>query len=357
MTSSDIAKLFSALPSDDDDNYTIELKDIVLKNDLVKSEADVAGIITSHKNVKVRFAAFYALLIISREYENFTKYISYVDEYGLEFRTIKLYDIVLSTYYRNKGIMGEKENYVSAMRYGERACVALPSNLAVKHHFAELVALCLEENIPVDVAVINTAIDRLEDVIVVWRSHAKYFCTKGRLLAAKGDFTQAIANVKKALDMEKIEDKDSMIRIGQYNYYLLSINMMVATKTIDQKISDYSNSVADMDAKGSENLKKMEQNFDHVKTQYLEYLAFFSSILAFILTTVSIVSNTADFNHSAGLVLMFAGALVLVFGIFRMLLQYIIKERYWLLKTIVCLVVSLLFLALGYFIGNDILHF
>ena len=74
--------------------------------------------------------------------------------------------------------------------------------------------------------------------------------------------------------------------------------------------------------KFNSDFEQMENDLDCMKTQYLEYLAFFSSVLAFVLITVNIVISVDDFNKCAGIVLMFAGALVVVFGVFRMLLYF-----------------------------------
>lgn len=311
-TTQSINSLFANLPNENDDNYTVILKKIVLENDLITRETEVEDYLNTTSSNK-RFAAFYALLIICREYNNYSKYNLYVDKYASEFARYNLYKIVLSTYFRNKGILGEKEEYKRSIRFAEEACEVLPTNLAVKHHYAAIIVQALEEKTDVDITIINKAIERLDDVIIAYPRHAPYYCTQGRLFAAMGDYHRGISNVKKALDLEEVIDKDSMIRIGQYNYYLLQIKMMMENKQVDEKIGEFNST-----------FHEIEHNFDNLKTQYLEYLAFFSSVLAFILVTVNIISQVDDFNKCAGIILMFAGALIVVFDVFRMLLYFFI---------------------------------
>ena len=133
-----INSLLSKLPSEDDDNYTIALKNIVLENDFFNRVSDLETYLNSPSS-QYGFAAFYSLLIICRELNYYSKYNSYVDKYGERFNTYKLYQVVLSTFYRNKGILGEKDKFRYAIRFAEAACEALPTNLAVKHHYAAMV--------------------------------------------------------------------------------------------------------------------------------------------------------------------------------------------------------------------------
>lgn len=338
-----IDSLLHNLPNENDDDYTIKLKKVVLDNNLLNRENDVENYLKDVNSNK-RFSAFYALLIICREFNNYSRYNTYVDTYANEFQQYELYKIIMSTYFRNKGILGEKSEYIRAVRFAEEACSLLPTNLAVKHHYAEIIALVIEESVDISISEINKAIERLDDVIIAHPQHAKYYCTQGRLIAATGDYNRGISSIKKALDMEEVGDKDSMVRIGQYNYYLLQVKMMMETHQVDGKINKFNLS-----------FEGMEEKLDNIKTQYLEYLAFFSSILAFILTSVNIVAKIDDFNKGAGIILMFAGALIIVFVVFRMLLYFSSRIKIGVIKIIFCFIVGFLFIMCGWLIGNQVI--
>lgn len=332
--------VFSDLPDENDINYTINLKKTVMDNDLLIERNDIEAYL-NNINSRYRFAAFYALLIIFRQFNQYSKYNSCVNTYINEFVDYNLYKVIMSTYFRNKGILGEKDEYYHAIRFAEEACTDLPANLAVKHHYAETVAFIIEEKVVVDIAIINKAIERIDDVIIVYSKHAKYYCTQGRLFAANGDYQRGIANIKKVLDLEEIAGKDSLVRIGQYNYYLIQIKMLSENEQLDGKIGEFNSSFSEV-----------KNNLDLIKTQYLEYLAFFSSILAFILITGNIAITVNDFNKSAGIILMFTGSLIIVFVIFRTLLYFTSDKRYSYLKMLGCCSIGMVFLVMGFLLGN-----
>lgn len=337
-----IQSLLETLPPENDNAFTIKLRDIILEKDLFNRETDLEEYLNKNSSSK-RFAAFYALLIICRELNNYSKYNNYVDIYSKQFTQYELYTIVMSTFYRNKAILGEKQAYAQAISWAQKACAKLPNNIAVKHHFAEIVVLAIEESENViSCSLIEEALDKINDVITVYPLNAKYYSTQGRLFAAKCDFATGISCIKKALDLEVANDKDALIRIGEYNYYLLQIKMMMETQNVDEKIGNFNSSFSEL-----------QHNLDNTKTQYLEYLAFFSSILAFILTTVNIVAKIDDFNKAAGIVIIFAGVLIVVFDIFRILLYYSSAIKLGILKLIFCLIVGFLLIICGLFIGNQ----
>lgn len=338
----DINSLLVDVPDENDNNYTVILRNLVLENNLKEREDEFARYVDD-QNASYRFSAFYILLIISREYNNYSKYNMYVERYDNSFTDYKLNKIVLSTYYRNKAILGEKEYYRTSIKYAEEACSELPNNLAIKHHFAAMIVLAIEDDVEIDPSRIETAIDRLDDVIAGFPNHAVYYSTQGRLLASIGKYEQGAEKIKRALDLEEVKDKDSMIRIGEYNYYLLQIKMMMEDDKAERKINDFNNL-----------FNGIRNDLDSVKTQYLEYLAFFSSVLAFILISIDIAIKTDDFNKCAGIILLFAGSLDIAFSLFRMLLYYSSKDRFQTLKIILCFICGIMLIITGFLLGNNL---
>lgn len=336
-----IDDLLLSVPNEDADDYTVILRNLVLDNNLKDRENELIGYVND-SNTLHKFSAFYLLLIICREYNNYSKYNMYVDRYGNFFNQYKLYKIVLSTYYRNKAILGEKECYRNCIRFAEEACSVLPTNLAVKHHYAAMIVLAVEDGFEISPDKIENAINGLDSVIATYSNHAVYYSTQGRLLALIGKYEQGEEKLKKALDLEEVNDKDSMIRIGEYNFYLLQIKVMMESQQVKHRINDF-NSV----------FEGIKNDLDSVKTQYLEYLAFFSSVLAYILISIDIAIKTDDFNKCAGIILLFAGSLVIAFSLFRMLLYYSSKVKHQTIKTIFCFVCGIILMIGGLLLGNN----
>lgn len=352
MTTSTVERTFAErmdkwlenLPPADGDTYTRELRSIVLDNDLVSQEWAVEDYFLNASSPEQRFAAFYMLLIICREYRNYTRYNHYVDDYAEEFKDYALYLIIRSTYYRHKAILGEKDGYRKAIEFAEKACQALPTNAAVKNHYASVVASALEENINVDPVDIQKATERLAAAMKRYPKDAKYFCTRGRILAATRDYDGGIRDLRKALDLESGTTKDSMNRVGEYNYYLLQIKITKENEHAEKRTEQY-----------TEQYNEITRNMDSMKTQFLEYLAFFSSILAFLLSTFSVASRMDNFNQCAGIILMSAGALALIFGLFRMLLYFSTERNVWFRKVMACCIAGLGLLVAGFLVGNQMI--
>ncbi len=200
-------------------------------------------------------------------------------------------------------------------------------------------------------------------MIFAFPKKALYYSTQGRLHAATGNYSEGIVSLKTALDLEEKNDKESMIRIGEYNYYLLQIKMMVENNNVDKKIENFDSTIQEkigtfnstiQEKIGTFNstFEELKQNLENIKMQYLEYLAFFSSILSFILVTTNIVTKIDDFNKCAGIVIMFAGVLIIVFGVFRMLFYFSSKAEYNNLKKTIF--AGILLLIVGFLVGNQL---
>lgn len=353
MDKSQVIGLLKNIPINTDINYTVALKEFVLDNDMYNFRDVLVEIMNSNETLEVKFSAFYSLVIIYREYGDYSQLIKLVDDYGTPFESIKLYDIVLSIYYRNKLILGDKSVYHNAIKYAQNACTSLPTNLAIKHHYAETIAFIVEENLEVSNEELNMAIEHLEEVIRVYRSHAKYYCTKGRLLAALGDYDTAIHNINRALDLETANNKDAMIRIGQYNYHLLRIQMLKSNGTLDLKIHDFNEITKQSNLK----ITDLMNNVESMKTQYLEYLAFFSSVLAFIMITINVAINIDDYGKAIGLVIIIAGVLTIAFTLFRIMLPFTINDKYYILKIVICIISSIVLICIGLLFGYGILDY
>lgn len=356
ITERRIKEIFLNLPSVNCDNYTVILKKEVIDNDLMNKKELLINILLSDGNRNVKFACFYSLLISCRQYEDYSSYIKYVEDYGGQFKDIELYNVVKSTYHRNKGILGDKDEMNVAISFAEKACISLPSNLVVKHHFAELITLAIEEDISIDMSLIDTAIEYLQEIISEYPSHAKYVCTRGRLYAARREYQKAISDIKRAIDLEKVNKTDSLIRLGRYNYYLLNVKLISKIDEVDKQMLKVDGAFDEFKKQTQSASSMIKNELDNLKTRYLEYLIFFSSIIAFIITTVNIATRLDDFNKSAGLILMFGGTLSLIFCIFRTLLPYALKDKYCIWRVIITIVISIILVGIGYVVGNNLFN-
>lgn len=350
MNENDLIIALQTMPSNDDTNYTLKLKEFILRIDLESKKDVFYLVINSEQSIEIRFAAFYALIIYYRDFTNNTMLIELVDNYGSQFNNIKLYDIVLSLYYKNKIKFGYKEFGELAIRHAELACQLLPSNWTIKHHYAETVAFVAEEGINVSEDTINKALFRLDEALNFQKTNALFHSTKGRLLAQEKKYDEAIENLEKALRFEIVENKDSLIRIGQYNYYLLKVQMLNINHDLKKDAMEFENNVKKSNIK----LEDLIKDVDDMKTRYLEYLSFFSSILAYIMITVNIAIKIPNFKIAVSLLLVLAGILIITFTLFRVLLPYTKQKPNESRKLFFCLSVAIILLIIGLLYGNDL---
>lgn len=68
--------------------------------------------------------------------------------------------------------------------------------------------------------------------------------------------------------------------------------------------------------------------------------------------TINVVVSIGDFDQAVGLILILAGALVLVFSLFRTLLPFSEENNYFKTKYSIVIITSLLLIFLGMVLGN-----
>lgn len=346
MTKDQIINKFKTLPSADSSEYTVNLKNIVQKNNLIEDEVVLVTIIESAAENVIRFASFYALLIAYREYGSISKYIELVDKYGELFSEEKLYNIVLSTYYRNKVLLGDKSAGRLSIAYADAACSDFKNSFAVKHHYSETVAYMAESEIAVTSEDITAALRYVEEVILQVPNHSVYYCTKGRLLAITHDYSKANYYLNRAIDLEKADTKDAVIRIGKFNHYLTAVQLQQNEEALRKQYNIFSQKLN----QDEEKIDNLIQTVNDLQTKYLEYLAFFSAIIAFIMVSVNVVVKIENYYNAIGLIITLAGVLILTFIVFRMILPSTRNETST-KRYIFCIIVAIIFFIIGGVLG------
>ena len=317
MSYDDILEALKKMPDVNDNNFTICLLDYVANKDLVDFSDNLYLIVKSGEKIEVRFSAFYALLIIYRESQSLSKLIELVDEYGEEFVTFKLYNIVQSIYYRNKVILGNVEAGKQAIYYAEKACKEYRNNPAVIHHYCETVAFLCEFGMNVSDKMLDAAIRRVNSAIQLYPNRALFYCTKGRLFALQGRFLDAETNILKAIDFERVNNSDGIMNVGKYNYHLSSVQLRHSKAELQRQTAEITEQI------NSERnrIDKLISKLDDSQTRYLEYLGFFAAVISYIMISIDVVVKVDDFSKAASLILLLGGSLSMVFSGFRSILS------------------------------------
>lgn len=142
--------------------------------------------------------------------------------------------------------------------------------------------------------------------------YAKYYCTRGRLCALIGDEKSYIAadkDIYHAIEIENSKKGDYAVRIGQYQYYRLSVQskMQMLQMTDEYKETE----------------RQLQEQIKDIKGQVMsniEILGFFAGIISFILGSLSLATGQTAAN-AAGLIIVLMGTLLGAFAGFGFILS------------------------------------
>ena len=81
------------------------------------------------------------------------------------------------------------------------------------------------------------ALSSIDKAIMLDPQYAKFYCTKGRILALGGRYTEAIALINQAISKEDSSRSDYALTIAGYQYYKLQIQMRQQRDELQNQIS------------------------------------------------------------------------------------------------------------------------
>jgi tetratricopeptide (TPR) repeat protein len=197
-------------------------------------------------------------------------------------------------------------NSSSLMQRAYKDTEKIPNNAGVLHFFAELVAKIYErenESEQKDIKELwyEKAIQAIDKAIELEIEYAKYYSTKARLLSIDNKFDEAIRLSDKAINLENSDRTDYSVRIGSYQYFKTRINFQREKYLL----------VTENDAIKSK-VDSLLKKVDASTVKNLEFLGFFSGVIALIVATVQ-VSISMPIHDASKLILVLVGALLIGF--------------------------------------------
>lgn len=350
MTISELTCALNMHTDSNDTNYTKNLRNLVYSIYDAEIENNLFSIIDNNRNaLHLRYNAYYSLFIYYRRKEFTEKYCLLFEQYNYHFESIPLNLINKAFYYRYCSIK-EPQLLITAIDCARKATEVIANNPGVFQTYAELVVVALDKEISITDSVISHAIEMINQAVYRDREYAKYYCTKGRLYYYIGKYKEACTLIEKAIDLEKLNDNDSVLRTSQYYFYLLEIKSKEMHKKLDEKLIMNSNILNQILDENNIKANSIFEALDKVKSKYLEFLAFFASIMAFIISTINIVGKFAVFKEAAALLLILGGVLSMSFCLFSLLIDYNSNKIYF-KRSVTIFIISLIIIALGYIVG------
>lgn len=288
---------------------------------------------------KVAFAAFCVAVNYERRMKNSTAEEKWLHDYREIFgkdHVFYLHMVLLNK--MGKATSANEEELKELLILSKQNSENLTDNVGGYHAFAESVALVFE-NAP------DTMRAYLHDPKADWlgnaqnaasiaiagdRNYAKFYCTYSRLLAAKGDFDNALKNIDKAIDKENNQRSDYAIRIGQYLSYSQQFRARKQMVSMESHLNEKMRQSGEQ-AKTTmdEYEKRMEEQEKQTIVKNMEFLGLFSGIVSFTIGSLTIGGAIAEqsIKNAAGLIVVLMGALMAVFAAFGIILHGVWKKK------------------------------
>lgn len=256
----------------------------------------------------IRFAAFFGYCTYLRRHRNVSVLENTLDEFN-EFVDEPMYAHIRALFLQ---LRGHRDDLRDAVDEARRAANGVENHPGVEHNLALSITEALEQEamdktdqlIQEGMESVNQALQRSD--------YPRFYATHGRLLAIKGNYKKAREEIKKAIDKENPNKEDYAIRLGNYQQHLSNINIKESENILDDRITEAINQIQGVQEETEETISKLQ-----IRT--LQFLGFFATLLAVIITSVQIAS-AQPFTVASRLILVQIGGLVCAFSAFGVIL-------------------------------------
>lgn len=292
----------------------------------------------------IRFNAYYTLSIYYRRHENKDEFRDLVNKYS-DFFNEKAYNeachlnpynnINLSLYHMY--LSNKNNSHITiALEEAQKALNHLKNNRGVCQTYADIFATALEHGRKFSEADNQYALDIIDKAIYLKDDYAKYYCTKGRLKFYIGDnYDESFRLIEKAIELEDKTKSDSIFRVSQYYYYLLDLKAKLVDLKAEKNAVEIKNTLGNYQSDMKILLDRNKDDIENMKSKYLEFLAFFAAILAFIISSIQVMKNVTGFRESAALILVLVGGLNISFSLFRLLMDHNNNKKTYITTSVI----------------------
>lgn len=241
MKFGEYVQIFNTIAQNKKDHFTDEIKHICKKLTEEKINKQLIPILNSDEPNDIQFLAYYTIFTFYRRREEKSKIYHFIEKYSSNFQEHPFNNIVLSQYYKFKydENIENFENLDEAIRFANQARKQIQQNYGVYITYSELVALGLENNDSRYKAHVQEAMNSIHKANDLKKDYPKNYYIYGKLLAYSGDYTNGLHFIKKAIDLEDRERKDSFIRILQYSISKESIICKMENHQLEKRFKKF----------------------------------------------------------------------------------------------------------------------
>ncbi len=322
-TVKNIRYIFAGLPEEYERSYELKLNDYAKRQNVY----ELIKIVENFRNLwentsetnrnekdflkeeKIAYAAFYCLNIIYRRSVD-NKLDQLIDDNNLWCSGHETF-VHLNTMRciqkgESNGIDPElliQQEYKFALKYH--------NNAGYCHAFSDLYAtLCESDEILAEKLIKQwgkRALTEVNHAIELDSHYAKYYCTKGRILALRGDYTEGVDMIRHAIYIEDPNSSGYTMRINTYQCYRLQIQGIYQVKEAKRQID----------------IETIREEINELKKSIVsnvEIIAFFAGVISFIIGSLSLAKDQTA-TDAALLIITLMGCLIAAFSAFGAMLH------------------------------------
>lgn len=287
---------------------------------------------------ELRFDAFFALANLYRRY---SKVDGLADLIKIGRKSFSSYEPLVSHLEcMSLKLKGDRKSCLAALKIAEgiwKDEAEGQNHAGISHNYAETIALCVQEGYREhDTALLEEGLQAAQEAIRLDRDYAKFHRTLGWLYFLLGRTEEGRSSYREAIRRESPAAPDYALRLGEYRRELDLHNAQMKLSELQLQ--------AESIAKGIDELQARQQES---QTRQVEFLGFFTGLLALILGAGGILSQAPPGSEeSFGLMLTLGGLLLFVFGSLGFVLNGVSK----LARSILPVLLGALLLAAGYWV-------
>ncbi|GAB3412171.1 hypothetical protein GCM10027435_04520 [Haloparvum alkalitolerans] len=319
----DLIELFGDLPPETDREWELALTRLIevapdRKEDLRRVfESDDFG---QSDPETVRFAAFFAYCTFLRRRGNISEFGRVLEKHA-EFDDHPMYPHL-------QGLQAKQlrtgESYERAIEYARRAQSRVgPDHAGVNHAYVTAIVQALEEDKEEFLGTPREQLleeaEGIMDQLITEPVYPKFKVTLGRLRALQGRYDDAIRQINEGIDLED-DSKDSyVLRVNSYRNHESRVYLDKYVDEIQRRQDQLKEDVDDALEAVETAQEESKDQIKKLQGQTLQFLGFFATLLAVIISTVTI---TLEFSilPATALIVVLIGGLLIAFGGFTVML-------------------------------------
>ncbi|PSQ17363.1 hypothetical protein BRD00_07890 [Halobacteriales archaeon QS_8_69_26] len=353
----DVVEFLVALPDEETVEHRIDVENLVARvpgavehlRELLARE----GLVFEDANATtVRFGAFLALQAHYRRQRDVAAMERLHEEYDHLFSDRPMYEAARAQLLR---VRGGQDDHERAVRAFESVVEEAPDDPWLQHNLAETIVEGLEDDVlpAADRGKYRRQAREAVDRALERRpEHGPYHVTRGRVLALSGEFDRARAEIERGIHLTDAGEEGYALRTARFQRHLLGVEIREAEERFGTRIEDAEERIDDLErrseaaiedvrAETDEAIEELRAESDEVaedlrsradgtledlhrraegvrdgfRNASLQFLGFFTAVLAAVVTTVQIATSYGP-RPAGALILMVFGGLTASMGAF-----------------------------------------